>query len=118
MRKLFLVALVCAAVAIETASASGSTKVLGTVGPGFTISLKSTTGKKLTTVKAGMYAFVVTDKSSIHNFTVKGPGISNRMITGTSFTGTKTAVLTLRPGKYTLYCTVHPTSVTTTVTVK
>jgi hypothetical protein len=118
MRKLLLIAIVCGVVAAGTASASGSTKVLGTVGPGFTISLKSTTGKKLSSLRAGTYTFVVADKSSNHNFTVKGPGIANRTITGTGFTGTKTAVLTLRAGSYTLYCTVHPTSVTTTITVK
>jgi plastocyanin len=39
------------------------------------------------------------------------------MITGTGFMGTKSAALTLKPGKYTLYCTVHPTAVRTTITV-
>src|SRR5690242_21188003 len=93
MRKLLLIGVITGAVAIGTASASGSTKLLGTVGPGFTISLKSTSGKKLTTLKAGQYTLVVADKSSIHNFTVKGPGIPNKTITGTSFVGTKTATL-------------------------
>jgi hypothetical protein len=65
---------VVGAIGVGGASAAGATKVLGTVGPGFTISLKSTTGKKLSTLKAGKYMFVVSDKSSIHNFTVKGPG--------------------------------------------
>jgi hypothetical protein len=112
-------AIVAAALAVGgLASASGPTKLLGTVGPGFTISLKSTTGKRLTTLKRGKYSLVVTDRASIHNFTVKGPGVANRMITGTAFVGTKTAVLTLKPGKYTLYCTVHPTTVRTTLTVK
>ena len=39
----------------------------GTVGPGYTISLKKA-GKKVTTLKAGKYTFVITDKASIHNF--------------------------------------------------
>jgi hypothetical protein len=113
------VAIVAAALAVDgLASASGPTKLLGTVGPGFTISLKSRAGKRLTTLKRGKYSLVVMDRASIHNFTVKGPGIANRMITGTAFVGTKTAVLTLKPGKYTLYCTVHPTMVRTTLTVK
>jgi plastocyanin len=100
------------------ASATGLTKLRGTVGPGFTISLKNTAGKRVTTLKHGRYTFVVSDHSSIHNFTVKGPGVANRTITGTAFVGTKTAVVTLKPGKYTLYCTVHPTMVRTTLTVK
>jgi hypothetical protein len=113
------IAVVGAALAVGgLASAAGPSKLLGTVGPGFTISLKSAAGKKLITLKQGKYAFVVTDKATIHSFTVKGPGVANRTITGTAFVGTKTAVLTLKPGKYTLYCTVHPTLVRTTLTVK
>jgi hypothetical protein len=117
MRRFLATIVLIGAIPVGGASAAGATKVLGTVGPGFTISLKSAAGTKLTTLKAGKYTFVVSDKSSIHNFTVKGPGISNRTVTGTSFVGTKTAVLTLKTGKYTLYCTVHPT-VSATITVK
>ena len=40
-------------------------KVTGTVGPGFTISMKKPT-------KAGKYTLVVSDKSSIHNFISRG----------------------------------------------
>ena len=112
---LFAVALAAAAFLV---SAQASTpKLTGTVGPGYTITLKKGT-TKVKTLKAGKYTFVITDKASIHNFTVKGPGISNRTITGTAFVGTKTALLTLKPGKYTLYCTVHPTMVRTTLTVR
>jgi plastocyanin len=118
MRKVLVAASIVAAVTGGIASAAGSTKMLGTVGPGFTISLKSATGSKVGTLKAGKYTFVVSDKSAIHNFTVKGPGIANRTLTGTSFVGTKTAVLSLKPGTYTLYCTIHPTTVRTTITVK
>jgi plastocyanin len=59
-------------------------------------------------LKAGRYTFVVADKSSIHNFTLKGPGATNRTITGTGFVGTKTLTLALRRGTYRFYCTVHP----------
>jgi len=118
MRKLLATTALAALVAVGAASAAGPTKLLGTVGPGYTISLKSANGQKLTSVKAGTYTFVVADKAAIHNFTVKGPGISKRTITGTTFVGTKTALLTLKPGKYTLYCTVHPTMVRTTLTVR
>jgi plastocyanin len=60
-------------------------------------------------LKAGRYTFVVADRSSIHNFTLNGPGAANRTITATSFVGTKTVTLTLRRGRYRFYCTVHPT---------
>ena len=91
------------------ATAMAVPKLRGTIGPGFTISLKNAQGKKVTTVKHGKYTFIVGDKSSIHNFTLNGPGAKNKTITGTSFVGTKTVTLTLKTGKYRFYCTVHPT---------
>jgi hypothetical protein len=49
------------------------------------------------TLKAGTYKFVVTDKASIHNFVLEGPGVS-RAITSVPFTGTKTVTVKLRKG--------------------
>jgi plastocyanin len=69
------------------------------------------------TLKHGKYTFIVRDKASLHNFTLNGPGIKNKTITGTSFVGTKTVTLTLKKGRYRLYCTVHPTTVTETFKV-
>jgi hypothetical protein len=94
---------------VATATTTAVPKLKGIIGPGFTISLKNAHGKKVTTLKHGKYTFSVGDKSSIHNFTLNGPGIKNKTITGTSFVGTKTMTLTLKKGKYTFYCTVHPT---------
>jgi plastocyanin len=109
-----LVALASAAMLVAVGIATGATtlavpKLQGTIGPGFTISLKNAHGKKVTTLKHGKYTFIVGDKSSIHNFTLNGPGTKNKTITGTSFVGTKTLTLTLKKGMYTFYCTVHPT---------
>jgi hypothetical protein len=103
-------ALVAVGIATEaTATSMAVPKLRGTIGPGYTISLKNANGKKVTTLKHGKYTFVVGDKSSIHNFTLNGPGAKNKTITGTSFVGTKTVTLTLKTGKYRFYCTVHPT---------
>jgi plastocyanin len=114
--RLRLVALTSAATLVAAAVATGATattmavpKLKGTIGPSFTISLKNAQGKKVTTLKHGKYTFVVSDKSSIHNFTLNGPGTKNRTITGTGFVGTKTVTLTLKKGTYRFYCTVHPT---------
>jgi hypothetical protein len=100
-------------VAVDATGATASTmavpKLNGTIGPGFTISLKNPSGKRVKTLKRGKYTFIVRDKSNIHNFTLTGPGIKNKTVTGTSFVGTKTATLTLKKGKYRFYCTVHPT---------
>jgi plastocyanin len=110
------VALTCAATLVAAgvvtgamATATAVPKLHGTIGPGFTISLKNAQGKKVATLKHGSYTFVVADKSSIHNFTLNGPGAKNKTITGTSFVGAKTVTLTLKKGTYRFYCTVHPT---------
>jgi hypothetical protein len=84
-------------------------KLVGTVGPGFTISMKQGL-KPIRTLKAGRYTLVVTDKSSIHNFRLIGPGV-NRAITTVGGTGTKTVTLMLKKGRYTFHCDVHPTMV-------
>lgn len=78
------------------------------MGPGFTISLKQ--GATLVkTLKAGRYTFVVSDKASIHDFHLKGPGLS-KVITAVGFTGTKTVTLALKRGTYTYVCDVHSTT--------
>ena len=114
--RLRIVALTSAATLLAVAVATGATattvavpKLHGTIGPSFTISLKNANGKKVATLKHGKYTFIVADKSSIHNFTLNGPGAKNRTITGTSFVGTKRVTLTLKKGTYRFYCTVHPT---------
>jgi hypothetical protein len=62
------------------ASAAPKT-VVGTVGPGFTITLKLN-GSKVTKLKAGVpYRFVINDRASIHDFHLTGPG-TNRCSLG------------------------------------
>jgi plastocyanin len=114
--RLRIVALMSAASIVAVGVGTGATattmaapKLHGTIGPGFTISLKNANGKKVASLKQGKYTFIVADKSSIHNFTLNGPGTKNKTITGTSFVGTKTVTLTLKKGTYKFYCTVHPT---------
>jgi plastocyanin len=109
--KVICTLLIAATVALVAAGAASSTvppKLLGTVGPGFTISLKQN-GKLVRMVKAGRYMFVVSDKASIHDFHLRGPGLS-RVITGVGFTGTKTLTLALKRGTYNYRCDVHPTT--------
>ncbi|HKP17518.1 MAG TPA: plastocyanin/azurin family copper-binding protein [Gaiellaceae bacterium] len=102
---------VAAVALIATAAASPVVppkKLYGTVGPGFTIMLKSTptSTKRVTALKAGRYTFVVADKSSIHNFEIEGVGMEKE-ITDVSAVGTKTVTLTLKRGVYKYYCKPH-----------
>jgi ABC-type sugar transport system substrate-binding protein len=67
------IAVVAAVVALGSAGAamaftSATPMLNGSVGPGFTISLKNSAGKKVKTLKAGTYKFVITDKADIHTF--------------------------------------------------
>jgi plastocyanin len=106
---LAIVAAVLAATAFLVSAQASTPKLTGTVGPGFTISLKKGAAK-VKTLKAGKYTFVVSDKSTIHNFTVErekgGPKIE-KTLTGTSFQGKKTASMTLKPGSWKFYCSNH-----------
>lgn len=88
------------------AATAAPVKVVGTVGPGHTITLQLG-GKKVTKLKAGVtYRFVVTDRSRDHDFRLVGPGV-NRVITGEEFTGTRSALLKLRKGAYRFFCAPH-----------
>jgi plastocyanin len=103
-----LLGLAIAAIAALPALAAAP-KITGTVGPGFTISLKKPT-------KAGKYTLVVSDKSSIHNFHLKGKGVN--VMTTVPGTGSKTFKITLAKGKYSFLCDPHPTSMKGSFTIK
>ena len=66
--------------------------------------------------KAGKYTLVVSDKSSIHNFHLKGPGVNVK--TSVAGDGTKTFAITLKKGKYTFLCDPHATSMKGSFTIK
>jgi plastocyanin len=105
---LALSALAVVAVAMSGPVAAAPKVVKGTVGPGFTISLSSG-GKKVTSLKAGQYTFEVTDRSSIHDFRLSGPGV-NKLITGVGFTGRKSITVRLKRGTYRFVCDPHASS--------
>lgn len=108
---LTLVALAAAvALVIPTtgSTASEATPLLtGTVGPGFTITLKRG-ATKVRTLRAGTYRIRVTDRSNLHDFRLKGS--TNKAITGVAFKGTKTVTVTLRRGTVTYFCSPHATA--------
>ena len=109
--KLICTALAAAAVAITLAAGASPAvlpKLTGTVGPGFTITLKRGT-VPVRALKAGFYNLTVADKASIHNFQIEGPGL-DRAVTTVGFVGTKTVRIHLRSGRYKFYCKPHESS--------
>ena len=108
------VALILAAAAalVVAGGAQATTPVLirGETGPGFKVEVKTATGKDVKVLKAGTYKLVVEDKSSIHNFRLKGPGGVNKMVTTVPFVGDKTVIVKLVKGTYTYQCDPHAAS--------
>lgn len=93
------------------------TKLYGQSGPGFTITLKHKNFVPVKTLKPGIYTFVIQDRSTTHNFHLKGPGVDKK--TSILFLGTKTwANLTLKKGRYTYVCDPHKANMHGSFTVK
>ena len=118
LRSALIVLGAAAAIAVPSASAAAPVKLVGTVGPGFTITLTQG-GKPVKALRAGKVMLVVADKASFHNFVLeqtKG-GKLDREITGVAFTGSKTVTLMLTKGKYKFYCQPHEGSMFGTFTV-
>ena len=99
------VAIGALALALAGQTSAAPVKLFGTVGPGFTISLKDAAGKTVKTLKPGTYAFVITDKSNIHDWNLVGPGVNKT--SGIAFIGKKTIVATLKKGSYKYQCSLH-----------
>jgi plastocyanin len=76
------------------------------VGPGFTISLKTLAGQVVRSVKAGLFTIVVRDRGANHNFHLTGRGVNRK--TGVSFVGTATWQVRFQKGQtYRFVCDPH-----------
>ncbi len=104
--KILAVVALAAAFLVPAAQAKEVEVLKGTVGPGFTISL-TYDGKKVTKLKPGAYEVKVSDKASIHNFHLSGPGVNKK--TSVGGTGNTSWHVTLKKGKYTFVCDPHKT---------
>jgi hypothetical protein len=106
-RELIAVALVAATAGAVAVGRAGSAlpRLQGTVGPDFSIHLKQG-GRPVKKLRTGVYVVRVADRSPIHDFHLKGPGV-NKVITSVAFVGTKTVKVRLKPGLYTYVCDPH-----------
>lgn len=84
-------------------------KLLATVGPNATISLKSAAGKALASLKAGTYSIVVRDRSKAHNFHLVGTGVNRK--SAVAAVGTTTWKLKLSKGVLRFYSDKSPKTV-------
>jgi hypothetical protein len=101
---------VVAAVAFAIAPAAltaPANQLIGTVGPGFTITLTRAGGGDATQLDPGAYTIEVSDVAPDHNFHLTGPGVNET--TGVEQTGTFTWNVNLVVGRYTLVCDPHST---------
>jgi plastocyanin len=93
-------------------------KLVGTVGPGFTIDLADANGKHVDVLTAGAYTLVVHDLSDVHNFALGSQTTNVRLVTGSvEGVGDETYTLNLTPGRYAYACSAHPSTMNGTFTV-
>ena len=98
-------------------SQAAAPKLVAAVGPGFTITLKNASGARVTSLKAGTYAITVDDRSSVHDFRLKGPG-TNKVLSSVSAVGKKTVTVRLAKGRYQFVCQPHAAAMRGSFTVR
>jgi hypothetical protein len=86
-----------------------ATKLLLTVGPTATITLRNAAGRLLRGLKAGNYTIVVRDRSKVHNAHLVGKGVNRK--SGLAATGTLTWKVKLSAGLLRFYSDRSPTKV-------
>jgi plastocyanin len=82
-----------------------ATKLVASVGPGQTISLRRPSGALVRSLPSGRYAIAVHDRAAFHDFHLTGPGVNKK--TGVPFVGTVTWLVTLKKGAYRYQCDPH-----------
>lgn len=91
-------------------------RLLATVGPKSTISLRSASGTVLKAVKPGTYSIVVRDRTKAHNFHLVGNGVNRK--SGLAFVGTTTWKVKLAAGTLRFFSDRAPKTVKGSVVVR
>lgn len=84
-----------------------ATVLRGTVGPGFTITLKTARGTLVKKLEPGTYTIRIRDLSGIHNFHLVGRGVNK--LTSVQNTGSVSWTVRLEAGVYRYRCDPHRT---------
>jgi plastocyanin len=80
-------------------------RLVASVGPGQTISLRRTSGALVHKLAHGRYVITVHDRAAFHDFHLLGPGINRK--TSVPFVGTAKWTVTLKAGLYRYRCDPH-----------
>jgi plastocyanin len=107
-RLFLLVPLALCTVMLSGSGSAATGPLSGTVGPGFTITLKNAAGALVTRLDPGSYTINVRDLSAEHSFHLTGPGGVDQA-TDIAGTGSFTWHVTLVNGTYDYLCDAHPT---------
>src|ERR671936_2958089 len=105
-----LLAVLPVAAALFAATDSGladEPPLIGTSGPGFTITLKNLDGTDVKHLDPGPQTITVHDLATIHSFHLRGPGVD--MATAVENIEDASWNVTLTDGTYTFFCDAHPT---------
>lgn len=94
---------------------SQNVKLVGTVGPGFSITLVDAQGNRVRSLQPGAYDIEVRDLSEEHNFHLTGPGVDRLTPVGAATTESWTVTLT--NGTYRYVCDPHSTTMRGSFTV-
>lgn len=100
-----LIAAAAVALVAAAPTAADNGQLVGSVGPGYSISLKDSTGAAVTHLDPGTYTLVVHDQADIHDFHLTGPGVD--VATDIEGIGDSTFTITLTDGTYSYQCDAH-----------
>jgi plastocyanin len=115
LRRLVLIAVAATVLSLLAPAAADGRTFFGSVGPGFTITLKRANGTVVHRIRHGTHTFVIRDRSSSHNFHLFGRGVDRR--TGVAFTGRRQWIVRVRVGRYVYRCDPHRLSMRKTFRV-
>lgn len=105
---LILVSSLAFVLVVSTGSASAQT-LIGTVGPGYSITFRTAAGAPVRFVATGRtYTLVIRDLSIGHNFRLSGPGVGR--LTTVPYRGEKRSTVVFRNGVYNYNCDPHALS--------
>ena len=105
LRGLMVLAAAAAVVLVPAATPATLPQLIGTVGPGFSITITHPDGSPVTQIDPGTYEVVVHDLAIEHNFHLSGPGVNQATVVETE--GDFNWTVTFVEGRYSVVCDPH-----------